>query len=279
MACENMRELSMEELRAIQMNILDEIHNICEEQGLGYSLFAGTLLGAVRHKGFIPWDDDLDIFMPRPDYEKLIQYCMEHKTSFRLVCSKTDKTYGYLFAKAVDDSTFIVEDVANRGGAQMGVFVDIFPVDSFGDTPEEAQKNYDKSTFLRELLVAANWKKYFRNKTRKWYYEPIRFAFFVLSRFFSVNKLITKIEAKYPAEEFGSKKYVATLGSSYRKKRKFDEASLFDEYVDLQFEDRVYKAVKNYDEHLTRVFGNYMQLPPEKDRVTHHYFKAYYKDK
>ena len=246
MACENLRELTVDELREVQMNILDEIHSICEKQGLGYSLFAGTRLGAVRHKGFIPWDDDLDLFMPRPDYEKLIQYCMEHKTSFRLVCSKTDKNYGYLFAKAVDDSTIIVEDVANRGGSEMGVFVDIFPVDSFGDTPEEAQTNYDKSTFLRELLVAANWKRYFRNKTRKWYYEPIRFAFFVLSRFFSVNKLITKIEAKYPAEEFGSKKYVATLGSSYRKKRKFDEASLFDEYVDLQFEDRTYKAVKNY---------------------------------
>lgn len=279
MDCNKLRELTAEELKQVQMEILDKIHEICVANEIRYSLFAGTLLGAVRHKGFIPWDDDIDIMMPRPDYEKFIQYCIDNKTSFRLICSKTDNSYGYLFAKAVDDNTVIEEEVANRGGTQIGVFVDIFPMDSFGDTPEEAQKNYDKSTFLRELLVAANWKKYFRNKTRKWYYEPVRFAFFVLSRFYSVDKLIEKIESKYPACEFGTKKYVATLSDSYAKSKQFDDAELFDEFVDMPFEDRTYKVIKNYDEHLKRYFGDYMKLPPEKDRVSHHYFKAYYKEK
>ena len=125
------KAIELDQLKKIELGILQEVHNVCIEQGLRYSLAGGTLLGAVRHGGFIPWDDDIDIMMPRPDYNKLIEYCMNNETPFRLVSTETEKGYGYIFAKAVDQKTFIIEQNGNRGNADMGVYVDIFPIDYF----------------------------------------------------------------------------------------------------------------------------------------------------
>lgn len=271
-----MEEISLEELKQIELRLLMQIHKICTEQNFRYYLVGGTLLGAVRHKGFIPWDDDIDIGMPRADYEKFIDFCILNDVPFRLVCNKTHANYGHLFAKAVDQNTVLVETVGRKDSTEMGVCVDIFPLDGLADSYEEARASLNKSRFERELLVAANWGRFSRSKTRAVYYEPIRFAFFCLSRLCSLRKLIRRIESKYSADGFDKSKFVACVCGVYRN-REIVEYDVFSEYIMLPFEGEQFRCPKGYDRYLSSIYGDYMQLPPVDKRVTHHDYKAWYK--
>ena len=207
-----MREIDLKELKQIETEILKQVHFVCEQQGFRYSLAGGTLLGAIRHKGFIPWDDDIDIFMPRPDYNKLVDFCKNNDMPFKLLSNDTDERYGYLFAKAMAKDTVIIEENSNSQNIDMGVYIDIFPIEGLGNTYEDAVKNFNSTKFSRELLVARNWTRFFRSKTRSWYYEPIRFVFFLLSRLTSSKHLIEKIENKCKKYNFDTMEYVgATL--------------------------------------------------------------------
>jgi lipopolysaccharide cholinephosphotransferase len=271
------QRITLDELKKIELNTLLEIDALCEKLGLRYSLCGGTLLGAIRHGGFIPWDDDIDIFMPRPDYNRLIEYCRTNETSFALLCNETNEKYGYLFAKAMAKNTVIHELNANPTNIDMGVYVDIFPIDGLADGYEESKKLFNKTRFKRELLVAKNWKRFFRSKTRAWYYEPIRFAFFLLSRFVSRKGLIRSIQRAYRSDAFDQREYAATVCGSYRLKEILPR-SVYDAYTELEFEGHKFKALAAYDTYLSSIYGDYMQLPPEDKRVSHHVFEAYYKD-
>lgn len=272
-----MKELMLEDLKTVELKILVEIDEICRAEGIRYSLTAGTLLGAARHRGFIPWDDDIDLFMPRPDYNRFIEYCKANETGFKLVSLELDQRYGYLFAKAMDMSTRVEEFVTDSKGIDMGVCVDIFPVDGLGDTYEEAQKTFKSTRFKRELLVACNWKKFFRSKTRSWKYEPIRFAFFIASRFASRKRLIASIQKKLAKHSFEDSKYVGSVCTAYRSKEIMEDR-LFKEYTDISFEGKPFSSINDYGKYLSAIYGDYMKLPPEDKRVTHHMFRAYYVD-
>ena len=272
-----MKELSLKELQQVELQILKNFHRVCIEENFRYSLCGGTLLGAIRHKGFIPWDDDIDVLMPRPDYEKLITYCQSHITPFRLVCNQLEKNYGYLAAKIVDQNTVLIEENSNPKNVEMGVYIDIFPVDGLGNTYQEARKRFMAKEFSRELLIAANWKRFFKSKTHSWYYEPVRYAFFLLSRFVRFERIIKHIEKYYAKWNFDQSDYVGCVCGDGRIK----EICCKDEYtqfVPLEFEDGVFLGLKEYDKYLTRLYGNYMQLPPEEKRISHHAFKAYKKN-
>lgn len=270
------KAIELEELKQIELSLLIRFREVCEQNGFNYSLMGGTLLGAVRHKGFIPWDDDIDIIMPRPDYERFAKYCAENETPFRHISYKTDKEYGYLFAKICDLDTVLIEKYGNNK-TDMGVYMDIFIYDGMGDSYDEAKKNFEKSRFSRELLVAANWTKFFRSRTRAWYYEPFRFAFFVLSRFVSKQALMRSIDKKYEGFDFYKSKYVGNLCSDKRA-RSIMERELMDSYTELEFEGELFKVFVGYETYLKNMFGDYMQLPPEDKRVAHHTFDAYYRE-
>lgn len=272
-----MQKIELAELKKIELDILCEIHRICQEQNIRYSLAAGTLLGAVRHGGFIPWDDDIDIFMPRPDYDRFIEFCKSNPIGFNIICSETNEKYKYLFAKAMARNTIIIEDFSNPDNIEMGIYVDIFPIDGLADTYESAKKEFNKTSFKRELLVAKNWKKFTRSKTRSWKYEPIRFAFFLLSRFISAKKIIKSLNDRFRKNPFEKMEYSACISSSYRQKD-IMATSIFSEYIDIEFEGKTFKAFKNYHAYLSNIYGNYMELPPEEKRVSHHSFEAYYKE-
>ena len=208
-----MREINLEELKKIELDILCRVHEICIREGFRYSLAGGTMIGAVRHKGFIPWDDDIDILMPRPDYKKFIEYCQKNETEFDLLCNETNSDYGYLFAKAMAKNTVIYEENGNRSNIKLGVYIDIFPVDGLGNTYREAFRNFVKYAFDRELLVASNWKHYFRSNTHSIIYEPIRFIFYLLSRFINYRKTINKIQKFYESKDFDSSKIIGSIAS------------------------------------------------------------------
>lgn len=271
-----MEEISLEALKQIELDVLEQVHEVCTAQGLRYSLCGGTLLGAVRHGGFIPWDDDIDILMPRPDYEKLIDYCQDHETPFRLVSHRTDSTYHYLFAKACAPGTVLEEANNNRNNSGLGVYIDIFPIDGLGDTEEAGRARLKKKRFSLELLVAYAWQKYLPSATRSWYYEPIRFGFYVLSRLVNPDRLLRSVERLAMSADFDTAPYAGSYAGVYRS-REVLPAGVYAECTDMSFEGRTFRAMARYDEYLTCLYGDYMCLPPEEEQVSHHLFRAYRK--
>jgi lipopolysaccharide cholinephosphotransferase len=271
------KKIELDEIKRRELCILKEIDLVCKKESIRYSLCGGTLLGAVRHKGFIPWDDDIDIIMLRKDYDRFCDYCSQNNVNFRLINSLNNKEYGCLFAKAYDDQTTIVYNSMGVDSLNIGVFVDIFPVDYLGDSLREAKHNLNKTSFWRELLNAKNWNKFNRSKTHSWIYEPIRFFFYVLSRFVRKEKLVKRIltiNAKYGQKK---KKFSGCICGSYRNKE-IMATSVFENYSTLIFEGIPFSVVKDYDTYLSNIYGKYMELPPKEKRIAHHSFECFLKE-
>lgn len=272
-----MKELNLQEIQKIELNLLKEVDRICRDQEFRYFMVGGTLIGAVRHHGFIPWDDDIDISMPRPDYEAFIQYCMTNQTEFRLLSNRNTENYWNLFSKVSDPRTKIIDSVIDGQDHDAGVSIDIFPIDGLGMTLDEARRTFMKTELKRDILDARNWKRFSRSKTHGLAYEPIRLAMFLLSRVCSPSGLMKKIEAFSRRKSFDDQEYGACIAGAYRTKE-IMEKRIYSEYCQLQFQGEKFMAPEHYHEFLTAIYGNYMELPPEDKRVTHHTYKAYLLD-
>ena len=269
-----MQELTLQEQKDVAVSVLSEIDEICRKNNFIYSLAYGTLLGAIRHNGFIPWDDDIDIMMPREDYLRFIDYCKNNKTNFELASSFTDPDYGYIFSKACDKETIVIP--GNMKWKKHGIQVDIFPIENLGDDIDAAKKEFMKKRFQRQLLVAWNWERFEKNKNKSFSYNTAKFIFFVMSRFASNKRLAKSIHNYYGRFTYEKKQYGGIVCGAYQK-REIMPMHIYEEYTDVIFEGKHFKAIAKYDEYLTIVYGDYMKLPPEEKRVTHHNFKAYRK--
>lgn len=269
-----MREIKdLDEIKKIELSILVQVDKICREQGLRYWLCGGTLLGAVRHKGFIPWDDDIDIFMPRQDYGKFIEYCNNGKISFNLFSHETVNVYHRLYAKACAANTIVKEFNNNLKLPDTGVWIDIFPIDGLGDSFEEARKVVKSTEFKQNLLKAALWRKYFIGKTKSMKYIIGRFLLYFLGKFVNRKKLIERIERIYIQNDFDKMKFCGVVCGAYGE-REIVERKIFDDDADVEFEGHLFKAPIGWDKYLSSIYGDYMQLPPEEKRVRHE-FKAF----
>lgn len=271
-----MNELNLKEIQQIAFDILCEFDDFCQIQSLRYSLGGGSLLGAIRHKGFIPWDDDIDIMMPRPDYERFLELASEEEFSFNCLSNQATPGYDDLFCKLSDKSTFVI-DSSTKLPYEMGVSIDIFPIDGLGDSLDSALKNFSSTKFKRELLIASRWQKFFRSKTRSIWVEPIRMGFFCFSRFVNGQKLSKTIDSEIKKIDFDSSQFAGCVSGVYREKE-IMKTEVFQNYTDVPFEDRTFKSISNYHDYLTQHYGDYMQ-PPKKDKqVSHHTAKFYRKE-
>lgn len=271
----DLKELSLKDIQRTELDLLLAFDGVCAEQGLRYSLGGGTLLGAVRHKGFIPWDDDIDVMMPRPDYEEFLRFCKINPVGFDLEAYDTVEGYNSLFARVSDPNTVILDELSELP-YETGIGIDVFPIDGLGKTEKQAKKIFHKTDLNRELLNAAGWKKFFRSKTHSIVIEPIRFVMFAMSRFSDPKKLIAKIEKENKKHPFEGSSFAGCVCGSYREKE-IMKTETFENYVDMDFEGHRLKAIRNYDEYLTKHYGDYMKLPPEEKQKTHHTYKAYRK--
>ena len=268
-----MESLALKEIQKIELKLLLQYDLVCKQNNLRYSLGGGTLLGAVRHKGFIPWDDDIDVMMPRPDYEMFLAYCKSQKTGFNLITYDTVETYNGLSSKIWDPSTVIRDDLMGVS-YEIGVNIDVFPLDGLGNSEEEALRIFRKTAWKREMLNAVIWKKFFRSKTHSSLVEPIRFAMFVLSRFANPKKLLRKVDEENLRHPFEQSTYAGCVCGSYRE-REIMTTDTFKNYIEVEFEGHRLSAIQNYDEYLKKHYGDYMKLPPKEKQETHHTYKAY----
>lgn len=273
-----MKQLTLQEIKKLSFEVLCAIRDVCEANGLAYSLTGGTLIGAVRHQGFIPWDDDIDIMMPRPDYDRFIQIVKEGAFDFDLLCTEiSGQDYGYPFAKACHKGTLVKERGIQENGVSLGVYVDIFPVDGAGNHYAAARLRTMIFQILHGLKLMSNWTTFRRSKLRKWYYEPARFLCYGISRLLGKNMLSRAIDRYLRAEDFSKCVYAGRLVGDFGS-REIMPRGLFGKYTSVTFEGETFSAVADYDRFLISLYGDYMQLPPVEKQVTHHEFDAYWVD-
>lgn len=264
-----MRNLTLKEVQQRELMLLKEVHSFCEKNGITYFLCGGTLLGAVRHKGFIPWDDDVDIFMPRPDYEKFIRISQEYinENPNRIVYIPGEKKYLYPFIKVIDTSVRSVQEL--RNSLQTGLWIDIFPIDGMSDNQKDVERLYKRINFITKFFSSSRIKRpiiYGASFFTKLAGIPVN----LLSRFLYVTcnfppKRIDKLAKKIP---FETAKKVGCAVWGYGIKEVFEKKCLFPPQL-LQFEDAFFYAPADYEPYLINLYNDYMQLPPEEDRRVH----------
>lgn len=272
-------ELSIRETQAVSLEILKTVADICEQQKLRYTLLYGTLLGAVRHKGYIPWDDDVDIMMPRPDYEALLAYFKEHAEELphlQVFEPRTCKEYPYMITRISDDRYWI--DMDNEEPYGMGVFIDIYPFDGLGNTPEEALSYGLKGDRLSSFCYQATRKRYAVETTTSALRKVLKFPIFLVSKMIGKNHFQNKLSALAGKKPYDQSEYVGCVVWLSGGEKDIFPREWFDKTMLAPFEQFEFRIPENYDALLKKVYGDYMKLPPEKDRVGHHNYKVYRKE-
>ena len=268
-----MKQLSLEEIKSIELNLLKEFHDVCTKLNLRYSLFAGTLLGAIRHQGFIPWDDDIDVAMPRDDYNKFLTYVLEknNNVKFSTINCFNNNKFNILFTKIYNPSTKLINIDQHNQEMPFGVFLDIFPYDYLANDFDSSVKLFNKGRLSREILNAKVNSRFSKSRTHAWYFEPIRFVLFVIGKLTNRNLLINKIHKQIIRSEA---KYSGNFAGAYREKEIL-LSSQFEKLIKVKFENLEVLCFKDYDSYLKGTYGDYMKLPPLEKRVTHHPYICY----
>lgn len=262
-------------LQKIEIKILDYVVDLCKQYRLTYFLVGGTLLGAIRHKGFIPWDNDIDIAMPRNDYEKLCEILRKKSgTKYSLIELREDNMYYCPFVKVVNDKTILKETVGGDSIMPLGVYIDIFPIDGIKNNDKKSVKRYLKIRnwcyrIAKATLYIENLSLWRKIVKKIWHFLIVD----VLKREKYFNRLV-KLMKKYP---YGSTEYiVSTYG--LRAEKEVIEYSAFAQTINVEFEGKMYNAPVGYDKYLTQMYGDYMKLPPESERVAPHDIVVYLKE-
>lgn len=267
-----MNNIDIVELKTIQLDILEVVGKFCKENGIGYSLACGTMLGAARHKGYIPWDDDIDIYVTRKDYQKLVEIFPQSIDDVSLVSMERDKNWNRSYAQAYNNKTILKERADTP--IEIGVYIDVYPVDKVPDDDAE-WLSYNKK---RRALLHLYEMKYVKLSRDRSFLKNVTLALGKLFLLPFSSRFIARQISNY-AQIHNGKGYHRSFEcvQGMLQKRPFD-SSLMDEFVDVPFEDRIFSAMKDYDAYLTNGYGSYMQLPPKEKQVSHHEFDAYWKD-
>ena len=267
------KELSLEEIKSIELDILKYVKKVCEENNLRYFLCGGTLLGAVRHKGFIPWDDDIDIALPRDDYLKLIKI-LDDGHRYRSLSVYNNEDYYYPFAKIVDTNT-ILENDNLYPLKELGVYIDVFPIDGLPQKSKKINYHLTKLIILRKLLYLSRIRNCYKSR-RGIILNLLVYVIWFFSRMIGWRRWISIIEKLATKYEYNNSEKVGCVVAGYGK-REIMNKEVFEEIIYLEFEGDFFSAPIGYDKYLTNLYGDYMQLPPENKRVSKHGFKAYMK--
>ena len=261
-----MKQLTVEQIRDIQIKLLTYFDKWCNEHNINYSLGEGTLIGAVRHKGFIPWDDDIDLLMLREDYELFIN---TYKGEYRLINYHTEKRWRDCFSRLSDESTFV--KFMNPKHNYHGVSISLFPIDNFPDEESKWDSAYKKILIYQWIgrrkvtwwMSKVSLVRNLRWCLLRFIFKPISFNWLAKQ----IEVLITQFN-KTTTDRKG-------LLACYWDGTWYCDKDAFSSYTSLEFEGHQFKAFSGYDTYLRAQYGDYMQLPPEEERIAKHDYKVY----
>ncbi|MEQ3307443.1 LicD family protein [Fusobacterium varium] len=243
----------LKKMQFLENEILDFIVKICSENNLKYWLDFGTLLGAVRHQGFIPWDDDIDIAMQREDYKKFQNFFSNYDSDGRFdIIFYEDK-----FLKVIDKKSYVIDEK----GEKINIFVDIFPFDYYS--------NKILINFIDKFFIEIH--KY---KTNKTFIKSLKNIFINLRKEI-YKKVLKKIFIKKRLTFSERKLYMGRAVETNFKINILRIDEIFP-LSKLEFENKLYNVPKQYDKYLKKIYGNYMKFPPENERHTHQIVKELY---
>lgn len=249
-----------------ELNILVAFTGFCDRYNLYYSLDCGTLLGAIRHKGFIPWDDDIDLSMPRPDYEKLLQMrdLLECETGYKLSFFGRDEQYAP-FVKVVNPSIRV--ETETEGKKDSGLWIDIFPFDGIVN-----EESYIKETFSQAAML----KMIFWISESKWalgettFRKIIRACASPFVLLFGIDKRCARNLYKLSRSvDYEKAEYIDCIAWGFDHMAVALEKRQYESSVKVEFCSHQFKSMSCWDEYLTAAYGDYLQLPPEDKRIAH----------
>ncbi len=270
----NTRNIGIEEQKELQLEILKELKRICDGNNLTYFLGGGTLLGAVRHKGYIPWDDDIDIMMPRKDYDKLLKiFNNECDKKYKLLYHMNTNDYYYPFGKIVHKQTKLIEE-NYRDIKEMGIFIDVFPIDFLPNNEKEVKKIFSRYKKMYKIVIMYQANDIVKATENKVKLLLKRIILPVMCKFKLHTKILTKIDKM--VKQYKDTDIVACVTGRYFEKEVMNK-SYIKEFTTVKFEDEEYKIPIGYDEYLKKHYGNYMELPPKDKQISNHDFSVYWR--
>ncbi len=261
----------MKEIRAIALDILSDFDAFCKEHNLKYCLTQGTLLGAIRHKGFIPWDDDIDISMFRPDYDRLIELADEMPESCKFFSRENLSYHSRLYGRICNTDYVSVDSYYSE--KTCGYFgLDLFPIEPVPTEDGEYNAFAKKIKLLRQMFIFSN-SALFKGDgfLRAFIIKPLPILLCKLigaKRIYKwYNNLIHKLD-------FEKAESLALVCAVYTDKEKFPKSDYLD-LIEVEFEGMKFPAVRNYDVYLKHLYNDYMKLPPKEKQVAHHSFRIF----
>lgn len=263
------KEIGLTELKQMELSLLSEFAEFCEGHRLRYFLAYGTLIGAAKYRGFIPWDDDIDVIMPRPDYEEFLRLA-SGKISEEAAVLDYRNTAGYIypFAKVVDRRTRIIEeDIGDLH--PIGVYIDVFPVDGM----DRRERSVSVKRFLYRVMLG--WAVYPIKKGKTPGSIVIKMILYPVFRGIGYRFFTKRLDTLSRRVDFDEADKVSQI--AWDKKLISMPREDFQESVKLEFEGKMFWAPANYDRHLKRRYGNYRDDPSPEECISGHRFKAYWK--
>lgn len=262
-------ENKLTELQKRLLLILEWYHSFCTENNLRYYLLGGTMLGAARHQGFIPWDDDIDVGMPRKDYETFLKLTKNKQYGNFVVegidTENTDFYYGY--SKIYDTKSTLIENT--RYKIKRGIYIDLFPLDGVADNEKEIMTFFKPILNKYRILLARTCAV---RQNRKWYKNlAVYLARMIPNCIIDNKKLMYSIDEMCKAKDYESSKYVGNLYGNWGL-REIVEKTVMGNPVVYRFENLEVCGVADYDKYLTSLYGDWRKLPPKEKQITHHDF-------
>ena len=276
-----MKQMTIKEVQQISLELLKEVHEFCVDNNIRYTLFGGTLIGAIRHHGFIPWDDDLDVAMPRPDYNRFIHSFQSKKGNKLFSREIQGSNISLAFSRLCEMKETYVEGSHPWTNEYKGIWIDIFPLDGIEEDRELANKRIEEifkiwylGCFIRTSKVSIFFYKSFYRKCKL---IIKRLVCHILSLAYKPYDTHIALCKKYG---YDNAIYYANLSWPGWKMREYCPKHVLDDFILVPFEDSEFYVMKGYDESLRLKYGDYMQMPPlEKRRSTHSYNVFYWKNK
>ena len=262
-----------ERWKAIIIGCLQKFLALCEEHNLTYYCVGGTAIGAVRHRGLIPWDDDIDVAMPRPDYDRFIKICQSADLGDYELATPAMKGYPCHFAKLCDKRTTLIE--RRTVPCVYGLHLDVFPIDGTAPDKEEAKRLQDKyrrwSNKLDAALTRNTLCQYLALalKPKEWGRMAVQTAAFLLGRERVRKFIMNQLDRLAKMYDYSTATLVVNYDGAYLDREIFPKAWA-ETLCDKPFEHLTVKLPSNYDAYLRNIYSNYMELPPAEKRVGHH---------